>query len=267
MSSKHCTFRNSYGIVPWLFIDGEWHCILQISFSSQLLDVKLDPMRGTPKNKQETPVDTAIRETLEESAHVFDFRKAKPNFQRLFKGLYHVKIVFDNDQDIETVLSGFDNNQSILEEKKRSEVNGLVLLRYKETKHPIRLADQIVEMMKTVPPFDEMRLVKMFKKTSDNGLIAFEGRTAYGFSKQETTTSKQDNTTETSWKGSSFMHKVLESDDFLLSFRKEQIVEKLIQYPQDLERVKTELAKPINKALRFEEIEQEVEARRTKQTQ
>ena len=56
----------SHGIMPWIFVDQNWYFLAQAGYSAAKHDLKVDPLRGQPK-EDETPVATAIRECKEES--------------------------------------------------------------------------------------------------------------------------------------------------------------------------------------------------------
>ena len=60
------SFNPSYGIMPWVLVDGEWYFLVQMGYSSELYNFKVDPLRGK-KEPGETDWETAVRECHEES--------------------------------------------------------------------------------------------------------------------------------------------------------------------------------------------------------
>ena len=65
--------RRSFGIVPCQTINEKRFILLQISYSSTLHNFKIDPFRGERDEDGERPIEIAIRETKEESAHLLRF--------------------------------------------------------------------------------------------------------------------------------------------------------------------------------------------------
>jgi len=56
----------SYGIMPWVQVNGVWYFLAQAGYSSMKYDLKIDPMRGQHEGS-ELKWDTAVRECSEES--------------------------------------------------------------------------------------------------------------------------------------------------------------------------------------------------------
>eukprot|EP01079_Euglenida_sp_SAG-EU17-18_P008850 gene8850-8023_t len=74
----------SYGLLPLIECEGEWHYLAQVSFAaSHFLDFKVDPLRGKEVDSDTTPFATAAREAWEESGGVLDLRGAPAECQAL----------------------------------------------------------------------------------------------------------------------------------------------------------------------------------------
>jgi hypothetical protein len=87
--------RDSFGIVPWVIINGEPHALLQISFSANKVQsmAKFDPMRGRQKHG-EAPWECAVREAYEESSGVLNLKGAAEVRLLEKEKLYHVRLAF-----------------------------------------------------------------------------------------------------------------------------------------------------------------------------
>eukprot|EP00923_Selenidium_pygospionis_P025329 GHVN01044624.1.p1 GENE.GHVN01044624.1~~GHVN01044624.1.p1 ORF type:complete len:303 (+),score=29.85 GHVN01044624.1:38-946(+) len=108
--------RESWGLVPWVKIDGNWHCLLQLSFSASLLTWKFDPFRGGREGQEDSQV-TSAREAYEESAGVVDLRQLvgdRDAFGEAAEGLYHVRLEFTDKTAHPCDVSGvYDANRSL----------------------------------------------------------------------------------------------------------------------------------------------------------
>eukprot|EP00042_Codosiga_hollandica_P034186 m.238066 g.238066 ORF g.238066 m.238066 type:complete len:342 (+) comp54346_c0_seq1:147-1172(+) len=82
-AASHPQYGRSFGITPWVLLDGVPHGVFQISRNKQRGDLKIDPFRG-PARSGESPVATALRETCEGSFKVFDLTGLPTNQEALF---------------------------------------------------------------------------------------------------------------------------------------------------------------------------------------
>jgi hypothetical protein len=67
--AAHSRRDASYGIVPWMNVNGEWYFLVQMGYSSSLYNLKVDPLRGHPEPNESSLWQTAVRECMEESGN------------------------------------------------------------------------------------------------------------------------------------------------------------------------------------------------------
>ncbi|KAG2374825.1 hypothetical protein C9374_010402 [Naegleria lovaniensis] len=216
-----------YGIVPWVEINKSWYCLLQVSFSSYELDVKLDPLRGTMK-PNETPVQTAIREAKEESFNVLDFSNVEHILarQKPVLGLYHVQLLFDYENAIQDILLAFDHQQ-----KDKKEVDGLML--FTQEKGPpkgVRISSQVESMLQNIPA----KIPVKMKKRQNLTCVSFVAEPVSDPATSCTTVIVKHYFTK-------FVHRLQKEEGFRKKFIQQMIVQKLIDYPQDLDAVREKL--------------------------
>jgi ADP-ribose pyrophosphatase YjhB (NUDIX family) len=174
----------SFGIIPWTFINNTWYFLAQMSFSSTHCSFKLDPLRGQ-KNNNEQPHDAAAREAFEESAHVLDFTRVSADFGNHLDNLYHVRVYFQSAKELRDVVKLYDENREILLKddeaaKYIKEVEGLAWVKWiqaersAESSSKLRLASQLQTMLnKDLGTRDNLPCFCFKCETSSTGVTSF----------------------------------------------------------------------------------------------
>lgn len=157
-----------YGIIPWVYHEDSWFCLLQLSLLSYKL--KVDPIRGEyVQDGVETPIRTAIREMFEMSSQTLDFRQVEHLIDDSTRedSLFHIRVVFDN---VEEVMPIYDDNRKMLGD----EQDGLVFAQYDElAMFSLKLSSHGKEVMKVNPNSYSMPMFTMKKTICDDGMTRF----------------------------------------------------------------------------------------------
>lgn len=110
----------SFGVVPWLLVGDQWCWLTQVSFSSNRLDFKTDPMRGAVDSERDADnCATACRKLFEESGQVIDMRHLAADLPAPdTDGLLHVQVELRGDASqsalVGRLLRQFDANVATL---------------------------------------------------------------------------------------------------------------------------------------------------------
>lgn len=176
--SKDKKQEDSFGIVPWVLINGKWHILAQISYSTKFYDVKIDPFRGNQKG-DENPAAIAARETKEESAFVLDFTTVSNLFGKIRK-LYHVLCIFKNEKEVSEVVKLYNQNRKLIVEgsvygdtvsKGVKEVLGIIWIEL--TKELLDKAGKIEDVWIEVEQYPQkFRLASQVKRMLTNDFIS-----------------------------------------------------------------------------------------------
>lgn len=125
----------AFGIVPYLCDRGKMNALFQQSFSSDKLDLKIDPTRGKAKN--ETAWEAATRKCYEETCFSLDFRHLELSNENCLiqhngtSVIFHIRVNASNEE-YESLLTLYDDNwalmNSTMENNKFIETEGLAFL-------------------------------------------------------------------------------------------------------------------------------------------
>lgn len=120
--------KKSYGLAPWIKINGTPHALLQVSFAAGKLDAKFDPLRGKQDAFDEGAWECATREAFEESGRCIDLRSAPE--PPLRDSIFSVKLVFEGPpgaakEQVKKLIE--------LRGKKQGEIDECQVKDYKET--------------------------------------------------------------------------------------------------------------------------------------
>ncbi len=234
----------SYGIIPWILVGESWYFLTQLSYSTWKYNLKLDPLRGRIKGDESTE-ETAVREVLEESSMILNFKNVVSDLGGCSDNLYHVQCLF-SDEQLQQIVQSYnenrkilireDNNQQIIEE-----CVGIVWVKYDCSggKYSIngteyRVGSQLKKLLEdqeNLPQLREKAPLFTFEKVdADNGVVSF-----CAISSESTERPHLDIVDNEDWKHSQYFRNRNEEeiDEILSMFHRKH----LIKYPTDKKRM------------------------------
>eukprot|EP00743_Colponemidia_sp_Colp-15_P004704 GILK01005068.1.p1 GENE.GILK01005068.1~~GILK01005068.1.p1 ORF type:complete len:366 (-),score=27.65 GILK01005068.1:51-1148(-) len=162
----------SFGVVPWLKVNGKLYCITQLSYSSSLFDVKLDPFRGKAEDT-ETPFAAACRELYEESANLFLIDGLLDSDNHVDR-LYHVAFQFVQE-DLMRLVDDYDSNRH---HDPECETDGIAIVMRDEMTTPTcspRISSQLTSMLRQAVPAFPIPLFQMQQSIQADQRVLYTG--------------------------------------------------------------------------------------------
>lgn len=171
-------------------VNGEWHCISQISLSTAKGYFKIDPFRGKREPEDESDAHTAQRETVEESEGLIHLPiDCLPRMDGV--GLFHVRLKFADVNALRRISNDFDHNlamnydSNFQDTQKAQETLGIsvdpLLSGDGKTVQDghVQIASQVKTHMRACSSkgfFDDIPAVTMTRQVAENGQISFVGK-------------------------------------------------------------------------------------------
>ncbi len=226
---------NSYGIIPWILVGESWYFLAQLSYSPMKGDFKLDPFRGKIESG-ESPAETAVREVLEESSMILNFKNVVSDLGECLDNLYHVRCLF-SDEQLQQIVQLYNENREILirgGNKNIEECVGIVWVKsdcsggkYSINGTEYRIGSQLEKLLEdqeNLPQLREKAPLFTFEKVdADNGVVSFCAISSESMERPHLEIVDNED-----WKHSQFS-----SDQKLSTFRREH----LKKYPGDKKRM------------------------------